>query len=95
MNPMTHALFPIDLNGGNQRLLANAAEKQSIRVQMGRRTCVKCSKESPFILCHHRLIDADGIERIGETCGGRTKCANQKTRNVVEEGRFRPFDWIP
>ena len=28
MNPMAHTLFPIDLNGGNQRLLTNAADKQ-------------------------------------------------------------------
>ena len=73
MNPMTHALFPIDLNGGNQRLLANAASKQSIRVQMGRRICKECGKESPFILCHHRNVDSDGVELAGNTCGGRTK----------------------
>ncbi len=89
MNPMTHALFPIDLNGGNQRLLANAAEKQSIRVQMGRRTCVKCSKESPFILCHHRVIDADGIERVGETCGGRTKMRESENSKRRRRGEIQ------
>ena len=110
MSPMTHALFPIDLNGGNQRLLANAAEKQSIRVQMGRRTCVKCGKESPFILCHHRILDSDGIERVGETCGGRTKMresGNTKRRrrgeiqtvrldSMIEDARIRlGIDRIP
>ncbi|NCG00296.1 MAG: hypothetical protein GWP25_00700 [Euryarchaeota archaeon] len=110
MNPMTHALFPIDLNGGNQRLLANAANKQSIRVQMGRRTCKKCGKESPFILCHHRLVDSDGHERVGETCGGRTKMResdNKKRRRrgeiqtvrldtMIEDARIRlGIDRIP
>lgn len=110
MNPMTHALFPIDLNGGNQRLLANAAEKQSIRVQMGRRTCKKCGKESPFILCHHRLVDEDGMERVGETCGGRTAMReNENTKRrrrgeiqtvrldtMIEDARIRlGIDRIP
>tara|TARA_Y100000766_G_scaffold111811_1_gene95757 strand:- start:4986 stop:9107 length:4122 start_codon:yes stop_codon:yes gene_type:complete len=89
MNPMTHALFPIDLNGGNQRLLANAAEKQSIRVQMGRRTCVKCAKESPFILCHHRKVDEDGFERVGEACGGRTKMRESDNSNKRRRGEIQ------
>ena len=54
MNPKSHALFPIDLNGGPQRLLANAEEKGSIRVQVGRRVCTVCGKESPQLNCHHR-----------------------------------------
>jgi DNA polymerase II large subunit len=110
MNPMTHALFPIELNGGNQRLLANAAEKQSIRVQVGRRICSKCGKESPFILCHHRLVDPDGMERVGEPCGGRTKMKeneNSKRRRrgelqtvrldtMIEDARIRlGIDRIP
>ena len=107
---MTHALFPIELNGGNQRLLANAAEKQSIRVQVGRRICSKCGKESPFILCHHRLVDPDGMERVGEPCGGRTKMKedeNSKRRRrgelqtvrldtMIEDARIRlGIDRIP
>ena len=92
MNPMTHALFPIELNGGNQRLLANAAEKQSIRVQVGRRICSKCGKESPFILCHHRLVDPDGMES-GEPCGGRTKMKKTRTLNAAEEENCRLSVW--
>jgi len=110
MNPMTHALFPIELNGGNQRLLANAAEKQSIRVQLGRRICKECGKESPFILCHHRLVDSDGMERVGEKCGGRTSMKeneNSKRRRrgelqtvrldtMIEDARIRlGIDRIP
>ena len=52
MNPMTHSLFPIELNGGNQRLLNNAIDKRTIRVQLGRRTCTVCGKESPYLRCH-------------------------------------------
>lgn len=89
MNPMTHALFPIDLNGGNQRLLANAASKQSIRVQMGRRICKKCGKESPFILCHHRLVDSDGLERVGETCGGRTNMRDSQNTKRRRRGEIQ------
>ena len=72
MSPRSHTLFPIALEGGNQRLIANAAGKGSIRVQMGKRLCSKCGKDSPFITCHHRAIDQDGLPKIGETCGGRT-----------------------
>ena len=72
MTPRSHTLFPIALEGGNQRLIANAAGKGSIRVQMGKRLCSKCGKDSPFITCHHRVVDKDGLPKIGETCGGRT-----------------------
>lgn len=72
MTPRSHTLFPIALEGGNQRLIANAAGKGSIRVQMGKRLCSKCGKDSPFITCHHRVVDSDGLPKIGETCGGRT-----------------------
>ena len=72
MSPRSHTLFPIALEGGNQRLIANAAGKGSIRVQMGKRLCSKCGKDSPFITCHHRVVDNDGLPKIGETCGGRT-----------------------
>ena len=72
MSPRSHTLFPIALEGGNQRLIANAAGKGSIRVQMGKRLCSKCGKDSPFVTCHHRVIDDDGLPKVGETCGGRT-----------------------
>ena len=73
MNPMTHSLFPIELNGGNQRLLNHAVDKRSIRVQLGRRTCTVCERESPLLRCHHRALDAHGVGKPGEACGGRTE----------------------
>ena len=72
MNPRTHTLFPIELNGGNQRLLANAMEKDTISVQMGKRVCTKCEKISPMVICHHRILNQEGKEEAGLTCGGRT-----------------------
>ena len=65
MNPMAHTLFPIDLNGGNQRLLTNAADKQNIRVQLGLRTCNSCGK-SPMLSCHHRKVNEYGETMLGE-----------------------------
>jgi len=73
MNPMTHALFPIELNGGNQRLLTNAVNKQTIRVQLGRRRCTTCGQETPFLRCHHRVVDDFGERRAGEVCDGSTE----------------------
>ena len=110
MNPMTHALFPIDLTGGNQRLMSIAASKQTIRVQMGRRICSKCGKESPFVICHHRLLDEQGEERVGVNCRGRTamrESENSKRRRrgeiqsvrldtILEDARIRlGLDRIP
>jgi len=110
MNPMTHALFPIDLTGGNQRLMSIAVQKQTIRVQMGRRICSKCGKESPFVICHHRLLDDNGEERVGVNCRGRTAMReneNSKRRRrgeiqsvrldtILEDARIRlGLDRIP
>ena len=110
MSPMTHALFPIDLTGGNQRLMAIAASKQTIRVQMGRRICSKCGKESPFVICHHRLLDENGEGIPGENCRGRTAMRdseNSKRRRrgeiqsvrldtIIEDARIRlGLDRIP
>ena len=89
MSPMTHALFPIDLTGGNQRLMAIAAEKQTIRVQMGRRVCKKCGKESPFVVCHHRLLDEHGEGRVGVNCRGRTAMRESEKSNRRRRGEIQ------
>ena len=102
MNPMTHSLFPIELNGGNQRLLHNAVEKRTIRVQLGKRTCSVCNRASPYIRCHHRNQDDFGEGRAGDVCGGRTEAdTSDSTRrrrgeiqsvrldDMVEDARIR------
>ena len=96
MNPMTHSLFPIELNGGNQRLLNNALDKGTIRVQVGRRVCSVCEKESPFIRCHHRALDEFGEGKAGEACEGRTlpKAANSKARRRGEVQSIRMAEMV-
>ena len=78
--PTVHSLFPIALSGGNQRLIANSAEQQDLRVEMGVRFCTVCGKKSPMINCHHRKLDDFGEEKPGEVCGGRTelRVSNEK-----------------
>ena len=71
--PTVHSLFPLALFGGNQRLMANAAEQQELRVQMGVRFCTVCDKKTPMITCNHRKLNDLGEGRPGETCGGRTE----------------------
>ncbi|MEC8789393.1 MAG: hypothetical protein VXX17_04960, partial [Candidatus Thermoplasmatota archaeon] len=72
-NPTLHSLFPIELYGGKQRLIANAVDQKDLRVQMGVRFCTVCEKKSPMINCHHRKLDDFGEEKPGEVCGGRTE----------------------
>ena len=88
MNPMTHSLFPIELNGGNQRLLNHAIDKRTIRVQLGRRTCTVCERESPYLRCHHRALDAHGETKAGETCNGRTQARETKS-NAYRRGEVQ------
>ena len=71
--PTVHALFPIELAGGNQRLLGNAIDKKELRVQVGVRFCTKCSRKSPMLRCHHREINEFGDAQPGTNCGGRTE----------------------
>ena len=71
--PVVHSLFPLDINGGNQRLMKNALLKKEIRIQLGSRKCSKCSRRSPMLRCHHRRRNEFGEKIIGENCGGRTE----------------------
>ena len=84
--PTVHSLFPIELYGGNQRLIANAADQKDLRVQMGVRFCTVCEKKSPMINCHHRKLDDYGEEKPGEVCGGRTEL---KVSSEKENARRR------
>lgn len=96
MNPLSHALMPIELFGGVQRLITNASEKGNIRVQVGRRICQKCGKESPFIRCHHRVLDEYGEPKIGETCHGRTEMTPSTSNNGRRRGEIQsiPLDSV-
>ena len=67
LKPLTHSLYPIGENGGSQKLLIQAAKKGRIRVEMSRRVCQDCGKESPNLICHNRKSEGEPIE-----CGGKT-----------------------
>ena len=86
--PTVHGLFPIALEGGNQRLIPNASLQKEIRVQVGVRFCTKCERKSPTINCHHRKLDSFGEEKPGEICGGRTEIRksseNKNSRRIGE-----------
>src|SRR3989442_7485332 len=42
MQPAPHSLFPIGHEGGAQRLLLEAAAKETIEVEVGLRICASC-----------------------------------------------------
>ena len=45
-------------------------------------------KDSPFIQCHHRVVDDAGIPKVGETCGGRTDM-KESTGNSRRRGEMQ------
>ena len=80
LKPLTHSLYPIGENGGSQKLLIQAAKKGRIRVEMSRRICQDCGKESPNLICHNRKSEGEPIE-----CGGKT--VERKTRSSSSRRR--------
>ena len=55
MKPAPHVLFPIGTNGGNRRLVAEAAKKKKIKVEFARRECTNpdCRLSSFKAICPH------------------------------------------
>ena len=55
MRPAPHVLFPIGNNGGNRRLVAEAAKKKKIKVEFARRECTNpdCRLSSFQAICPH------------------------------------------
>ena len=80
LKPLTHSLYPIGENGGSQKLLIQAAKKGRIRVEMSRRICQDCGKESPNLICHNRNSEGEIVE-----CGGKT--VERKSRSVNSRRR--------
>jgi len=73
MKPPPHALFPVAVSGGPQRLLNVAAAKGTLRVQLGTRFCSRCANPSPFLRCEHR-------DEAGGICGARTEAREMRRR---------------
>ncbi|SFL27917.1 DNA polymerase II large subunit [Methanobrevibacter olleyae] len=55
MRPAPHVLFPIGNNGGNRRLISEAAKKKKIKVEFARRECIneECRLSSFQSICPH------------------------------------------
>ncbi len=68
MQPAPHALFPIGHEGGPQRLLTQAAEKDVIEVEVGLRICTSCGKRWFLPRC---------------SCGGHTVARNGPSRQRI------------
>jgi hypothetical protein len=80
LKPVTHALYPIGENGGSQKLLIQAASKGRIRVEMGRRICQECGKESPNLICHNRILAGEATECGGKTIERKSRGSNNRRR---------------
>jgi DNA polymerase II large subunit len=80
LKPLTHSLYPIGENGGSQKLLIQAAKKGRIRVEMSRRICQDCGKESPNLICHNRELEGNPIECGGKTVERRTRGSSSRRR---------------
>ena len=68
MQPAPHVLFPIGHEGGPQRLLTDAASKETIDVEVGLRICQACGKRWFLPRC---------------SCGGHTVPRNGPSRQRV------------
>jgi len=68
MQPAPHALFPIGLEGGAQRLLLEAAKKETIEVEVGLRVCPACKRRWFLSRC---------------TCGAHTEARNGTLRQRI------------
>ena len=80
LKPLTHSLYPIGENGGSQKLLIQAAKKGRIRVEMSRRICQECGKESPNLICHNRNLEGEVVECGGKTIERKSRGSNSRRR---------------
>jgi len=65
--PVVHSLFPIGADGGPQRLMSVAVDKDSYRADVGKRRCQKCGQATITLRCN---IVEEGTQLV---CGGRSE----------------------
>ena len=53
MRPAPHVLFPIGNEGGSRRLVAEAAKRGNVKVELSRMQCTSCKLNSFQALCPH------------------------------------------
>ncbi len=77
MRPAPHVLFPIGNFGGNRRLVAEAAKKGKIAVELSRRVCTnpQCQLSSFNSICPH--------------CGATTEIGSAGRKNINLSGLLR------
>lgn len=68
MRPAPHSLFPIGNYGGSRRLIATAAKKGNIKIDLSRRICTQCKLGSFGSICPH--------------CGAPTEIGKPSTKNI-------------
>ena len=90
MKPAPHGLFPIGTDGGTRRLLATAAKKGSIKIDISRRKCTnpECGISSFGALCpkcgHPTEIGKPSIKSIPLASMLKKASDNVKIRRVDE-----------
>ncbi len=70
MKPAPHGLFPIGNYGGSQRLIANAAKKGTIKVELSRRKCTNPS------------CKLTSFSSICPTCGSPTELGKPESKKI-------------
>jgi len=88
MRPAPHVLFPIGNAGGSRRLVAEAARKGKIDVEISRRQCPSCELSSFKAICPHcgsqTVIGSPGMKTINLSAMLRKASDNIGVRKVDE-----------
>lgn len=88
MRPAPNVLFPIGNNGGNRRLVAEAAKKGTIKIDIARRTCTNCNLSSFQSICPYcgskTEFGKTGVKRINLGKMLSDACENVGIRKVDE-----------
>ena len=89
---MTHSLFPIELNGGNQRLLNHAIDKQRFEFN-------SAAAYAPAVSENHLTCDAiighwtlTARERQARPAVGEHK-PKKRNQTLTAEAKSNPFAW--
>lgn len=88
MRPAPHVLFPIGNAGGSRRLVAEAARKGNLKVELARRQCTNCQLSSFQSICPHcgapTVIGKAGMKSINLSTMLRKASENIGVRKVDE-----------
>lgn len=95
MSPLVHVLFPVGLEGGPQRNLVEAAEKEVIEVDIVRRKCIKCNTITYENFCPS-CNEETKLDKMCKNCGRDTNdadtCPTCGTHSVSYQRQPIPLD---